>query len=138
MDIEDVVERTAADADRRRREDPELSRRRLLPLRTAVHAFVVGLMRADRWNKHHPLPPRFETVVAWISWELGRHFDIKGEELFEASINDVVDVAAGAAHDHPIFRSWIEGSDIREFIDQDAIFQNMAVYLREEERRLTA
>lgn len=138
MDIGDVVEKAAEDAERRRRENPELSKRRLISLRSAVHAFVVGVMRTDRWNKHHPLPPRFETVVSWLSWELGHQFEVKGEELFEASINDVVDVAAGAANDHPIFRSWIEGSDIREFIDQDAIFQNMAVYLREEERRLTA
>jgi hypothetical protein len=138
MDLNDAIEKATIDAEKRRREDPELSKPRLQSIRNAIHAFAVGVMRADRWDPDHPLPPRFEAVVSWISRDVRGHFDVKGEEPFGASINDVVDAAMSAAHDHPIFRSWVEGSDIREFIDADAIAQNMTVYLREEEGRLTA
>lgn len=138
MDIDDVIEQATASADKRRREDPELSKKRLMGVRTVIYAFANGVMRADTWNQNHPLPPRFESVVAWVAQEVARHFKVKEEEPLDASINEAADVALSAAHDHPMFRQWTNGTDLRAFIDAESVLQNTVYCMRMAFREVAA
>jgi hypothetical protein len=138
VDINEAIEAASVSADRRRREDPELLKKRLMTVRTVVRAFIQGVISADTWNQDYPLPPRLESVVTWVAQEVARHFKVKGEEPFESSINESSEIAMSAAHDHPIFRHWGDGSDLRSFVDLEAVFQNMVSSMRTYYREITA
>lgn len=116
---------------------------------TLVVAFAYGVLSADPWHKRYQLPPNFEKVVNVVAAAVFERWPT--EEVVVIAPNDFAEFCRDTLKENEDFLRWNDWPghpadsitfvdrytptpEARDFIDLDAVFQNVAVYLRDQAR----
>ena len=140
--LADLVEQASAKANRRTAADPEHTTKRCWHKSELVRGFAAGVIAADPWYRGYRLPPNFERVINRVAASIDKTFT--GGEIVHASLNELRAFFDETVMADSEFVGWnkADGPDVvfvhrysptpskRDFIDLDAVMQNVTTVLR--------
>jgi len=147
---EAIFEEVASEHKARLAKDPEWANPRGTSITELIRGFVNGILTADPYYTGYKLPPNFESVVNFMSFELHKKFN---NEWWcgDLSLIDIEKIYWDIANEHPDFRAWEEVPDgqpdlaivtryspvhkERDWISLEVIVRNACVFIRDKRRQ---
>ena len=93
-------------------------------------AFAHGIIESKKWRggKNSVLPPGFETVVNWISYNIRKEFGSSQNKIILLSLDEIVALLEKWAGDSSEFREWEQDG----ILDGEMVFVNAAFWIDSE------